>query len=257
MRTELKPRAFCDLQELNSDQADDSLSHKLSRKVRVLFMRTEAGSPKGKAIISVLESNRIKYKSAFVGQKMPDFGRAKFEAVIFEDLRDLQAMSEGDREALMAFCGANGIGFVSFVEARSDQEEEEQVLTLTISTSASLSHLTVNESSSIPRMIKAGAIQDEELIDEEDWTVIKAHSGSFSALAWAKTRSGHRVSVALQSEENGIKRVIMAGDVQHWAVKVLLLDAMHWTSGGKLSLPLSRYVLVDVDDVDLLVDFGR
>ena len=48
---------------------------------------------------------------------------------------------------------------------------------------------------------------------------------------------------------DGIQRVLFGNGISYWLHKLLLLDSISFLSHGKISLPLQRYVLIDIDDI--------
>lgn len=48
---------------------------------------------------------------------------------------------------------------------------------------------------------------------------------------------------------DGISRVLFGNGFQFWLHKLLFLDSISFLSHGKLSLPLQRYILIDIDDI--------
>jgi hypothetical protein len=37
--------------------------------------------------------------------------------------------------------------------------------------------------------------------------------------------------------------------MHRWYIKIVFLDALQYSSFGEISLPLTRYILVDIDDI--------
>ena len=48
---------------------------------------------------------------------------------------------------------------------------------------------------------------------------------------------------------DGIQRVIFGNGFEFWIHRLLMLDSISYLSHGKLSLPLQRYLLIDIDDI--------
>ena len=44
-------------------------------------------------------------------------------------------------------------------------------------------------------------------------------------------------------------KVLFGGNVNHWINRLLFLDALSWVSRGRIAVPLTRYIMVDIDDV--------
>jgi len=43
--------------------------------------------------------------------------------------------------------------------------------------------------------------------------------------------------------------VLFGGGLKFWLHRVLLLDSLSYLSRGRLSLPLKRHILIDIDDI--------
>lgn len=48
---------------------------------------------------------------------------------------------------------------------------------------------------------------------------------------------------------DGIQRVLFGNNLNFWLHKLVLVDAVSFLTGKRLSLALERYILVDVDDI--------
>ena len=43
--------------------------------------------------------------------------------------------------------------------------------------------------------------------------------------------------------------MLFGGNVNHWINRLLFLDALSWVSRGRIAVPLTRYIMVDIDDL--------
>lgn len=48
---------------------------------------------------------------------------------------------------------------------------------------------------------------------------------------------------------DGIQKVLFGHGLQYWLHGLILLDSLSYLSRGKLSLPLQRYIQIDIDDI--------
>lgn len=48
---------------------------------------------------------------------------------------------------------------------------------------------------------------------------------------------------------DGIQRVLFGNNLNFWLHKLVFVDAVAFLTGKRLSLPLDRYILVDIDDI--------
>lgn len=96
------------------------------------------------------------------------------------------------------------------------------------------------------------------------WTVFVSNHSTYVPVshAWLHVTDSHddNVSAALtdtvctpvlldRGTHDGIRRVLFGAGFEFWLHRVLFLDAISFLSRGRLSQPLDRFVLVDVDDV--------
>ena len=91
------------------------------------------------------------------------------------------------------------------------------------------------------------------LKDKNSLWVNLTSSGSEDVVVEARFSDGTRGPVVLvdQGRATGVVRTIIGGTriISFWLTKLLVIDALHHLSGGVLSFPLTRYVLVDIDDI--------
>lgn len=95
---------------------------------------------------------------------------------------------------------------------------------------------------------------------DDDWTVFVPMHETYETVAWANLRSASNISVDNSSQLStiimdtgkldGIRRIFFGQSLKLWLHKLLFLDAVGFLSnGGHLMIPLTRYILIDVDDI--------
>ena len=110
-----------------------------------------------------------------------------------------------------------------------------------------LTNFRLEENSEMLRILKAGQISRDTF---EAATFKDFRAGKFRVEAYGENEDGERVNLVLSDEsESGIKRVFFGTSERHWITKLLLLDALGVVSQGRISIPLIRYILVDIDDI--------
>ena len=61
------------------------------------------------------------------------------------------------------------------------------------------------------------------------------------------------VAVLDSGQEDGVRKVVIGGRSQEalrlWFVRLLVLDCLDHLSSGRIQLPLTRYLMVDIDDI--------
>ena len=96
----------------------------------------------------------------------------------------------------------------------------------------------------------------------DDWSVFVPNHTTYKPLSFAKTLSSgyleksnsipetrHITAIQDQGLFDGIDRVIFGNNFKFWLHRPLFLDALSYLSHGKFSIPLERYILIDIDDI--------
>ena len=141
---------------------------------------------------------------------------------------------------------------------------------LAIHTQLSLKNYRVNPESDILRITRARTVA--RALPGDDWTVFVPNHPTYRALSFANihrmmdtdeldpvevTEDPSTPSVEIEyitgvqdmGLYDGVQRVFFGNDFKFWLHRILFLDTLSYLSHGKFSLPLQRYVLVDVDDI--------
>ena len=79
-----------------------------------------------------------------------------------------------------------------------------------------------------------------ETVDDEVGNVLSADDGMEAPIV-----------IEDQGNSDHIKKIVIGGSkaMHQWYLKIVFLDALHYLSAGEISLPLTRYLLVDIDDI--------
>ena len=237
-------------------------------QARVLLIPRSTYSTTSKTIQKTLVSNRIKYKYSTSGKNLPDLtktgkpGLGKFGAVFFEDFHTYLEMDPWNRELLDKYCKTYNAGIIAVVPPSRDDGSEfvdsdihdivlKRQLPLKMNTHHKVEDLSVAQNASMLRLTRGGrklpgVIDDVDL----DWVSFSTDASYYEPVATAK-EEGKVVNVVMQDlgSADGIGKVLFGGNINHWINRMLFLDALSWVSGGRISVPLTRYILVDIDDV--------
>ncbi|KAF2975299.1 hypothetical protein EK904_005365, partial [Melospiza melodia maxima] len=93
------------------------------------------------------------------------------------------------------------------------------------------------------------------------WTVFQSNHSTYEPVLLAKTKSAESiphmsVDAALHTTvmqdlglHDGIQRVLFGNNLNFWLHKLVFVDSVSFLTGKRLSLPLDRYILVDIDDI--------
>ncbi|ETE71310.1 Bifunctional heparan sulfate N-deacetylase/N-sulfotransferase 1, partial [Ophiophagus hannah] len=102
---------------------------------------------------------------------------------------------------------------------------------------------------------------EKGLLPGEDWTVFQSNHSTYEPVLLAKTKSAESIphmsiDAALHTTvvqdlglHDGIQRVLFGNNLNFWLHKLVFVDAVSFLTGKRLSLPLDRYILVDIDDI--------
>ncbi len=210
----------------------------------------------------------FRFKSSIAGKNLPDLiktskGTGKFGAIFFEDFRFFLQMDPWNRDLLLKYCKMFDVGIVSLVPSGDLPFDEEvtlksgEPLPFTVRTGPDLRDFSVTANATMLRVTRGGQTEPGPIPHGEDWVTFMPRHDTYSSVASAKLveeddeRGGDERSLVLQDHGklDGVRKVLFGGQLRHWVNKLLLLDALHWVSKGKVAVPLTRYILVDIDDV--------
>ena len=207
-----------------------------------------SGSPRTsptKDLAELLVSLRVRYKTVTTGHRLPDLtspggGVARYRAVIFQDVRDYYSLETRSKELVDQFCSKFRLGLILFVVPGAERSP------VTVTSLKTLPHpviRTVKANLSIPFTVTASL-----------WVNLTSDVGEdVVPVVEATFPDGTRGAVVLEDrgKVSGVVKVMFGGGriINFWLTKLLLMDALHHVSGGAISFPLTRYVLVDIDDI--------
>jgi len=213
----------------------------------------------------LLAASRIKYKVSSPGKSLPELtkvsrgGTGKYFVIVFEDMSDYYFMDTWNREILDKYCDQFKAGIVGFVPSGMEQVKDEPMLDpvnnftsdFTIS-----SHLRVEKvgvlQHQLLKILKAGV--EVELSNNISWVGFGQLGDSAEPVIVSRhtTRAGVITETPLVIyQPTNIRKVLIggSGSMEFWLIKLVFLDAVQFLANKQLMLPLTRYVMVDIDDV--------
>lgn len=116
---------------------------------------------------------------------------------------------------------------------------------------------SVNPKSPLLLITKAREVEHGPL-PGDDWTVFQSNHTTYEPVLLARGRSTeasgvpgplHAAVVQDLGLHDGIQRVLFGNNLNFWLHKLVLVDAVSFLTGKRLSLALERYILVDIDDI--------
>uniref|UniRef100_A0A8C2KFM6 [heparan sulfate]-glucosamine N-sulfotransferase n=1 Tax=Cyprinus carpio TaxID=7962 RepID=A0A8C2KFM6_CYPCA len=240
-----------------------------SRKDPVVLVFVESQySQLGQDIIAILESNQFRYHAEIAPGKgdippLTHKGRGRYALVIYENLLKYVGMDAWNRDLLDKYCAEYSVGVIAFHRASENSQPALQLrgFPLTLRTNVALRDCCVNPRS--PLLYITRAEVDRGHLPEEDWTVFQFNHSTYEPVLLAKTRpseSGgaqiipgpqglHATVVQDLGLYDGVQRVLFGHGLSYWLHRLILVDAIAYLTGRKLSRSLERYILVDIDDI--------
>ncbi|XP_030427599.1 bifunctional heparan sulfate N-deacetylase/N-sulfotransferase 1 isoform X3 [Gopherus evgoodei] len=221
----------------------------------------------GQEIIAILESSRFKYRTEIAPGKgdMPtltDKDRGRFALIIYENILKYVNLDAWNRELLDKYCVEYGVGVVGFFKANENSLLSAQLkgFPLFLHSNLGLKDCSINPKSPLLFITRPSEVE-KGLLPGEDWTVFQSNHSTYEPVLLAKTKSAESiphmsVDAALHTTvvqdlglHDGIQRVLFGNNLNFWLHKLVFVDAVSFLTGKRLSLPLDRYLLVDIDDI--------
>ena len=236
---------------------------------RVLVFVESPYTKHAKDIVNSLEAARFPYKIVMGEKSLPiltHMDKGRFSAIIFERIQLYLDLDYWNRQLIEKYCREYDIGMMLFVKAQDDlQKSFEKVpgFPLSLQYNLALKDYRLNPVSEVWRITRPGEIITSSS-PHEDWTVFVLNHTTYEPLAFAKVApSFYENGDSVNFEENatviaalldrglhdGIRRVFFGNLFKFWLHKPMLLDCLSYLSRGKLSLPLERYIQIDIDDI--------
>uniref|UniRef100_A0A8C2HXM5 Bifunctional heparan sulfate N-deacetylase/N-sulfotransferase 1 n=1 Tax=Cyprinus carpio TaxID=7962 RepID=A0A8C2HXM5_CYPCA len=218
----------------------------------------------GQDIVAILESGRFRYQTEIAPGKgdMPtltDKNRGRFTLVIYENVLKYVNLDAWNRELLDKYCVEYGVGIIGFFKANENSLQSDQLkgFPLFLHSNLGLRACSVNPKSPLLLITKAREVEHGPL-PGDDWTVFQSNHTTYEPVLLARGRSTeasgvpgilHAAVVEDLGLHDGIQRVLFGNNLNFWLHKLVLVDAVSFLTGKRLSLALERYILVDIDDI--------
>lgn len=246
---------------------DHTSSASLRINNQVLVLVETQYSKLGQDIVAILEATRIKFRVEPAGKTLPYLthsDKGKFGVIVFENLDAYTRMDKWNRQLLDKYCKEYNVGMIIFTPSKEDNVLSSQIpgFPLYIHTNLALKDFQLNANSDILRVTRAGEVW-RDYLPIEDWTVFVSNHSTYVPLEYAKIQSIDNPEISADIDDDilqtvviqdiglydGIRRVIFGNGFQFWLHRLLFLDSLSYLSHGKLSIPLDRYIQIDIDDI--------
>lgn len=234
---------------------------------RVLIIAESPYSKLSKNIVTLLDYARMDYKFEITERLPPmtHFDKAKFGVIIFEKMDTYTKLSSWNRQLVDKYCRDYKVGQIIFAHSVDEigiEKEKVSKFPLVMRYNMALQDYSLNIFSDMWRITRPGEIL-EGPVPGDDWVVFEFNHSTYESLAHAKgapppfldsdrdpLENQTVVSVLLdRGTLDNIRRVYFGNGLQFWLHQLIMLDALSYLSHGKLSLPLDRYIQIDIDDI--------
>uniref|UniRef100_A0A2I3G5F2 Bifunctional heparan sulfate N-deacetylase/N-sulfotransferase 1 n=1 Tax=Nomascus leucogenys TaxID=61853 RepID=A0A2I3G5F2_NOMLE len=228
----------------------------------------------GQEVVAILESSRFKYRTEIAPGKgdMPtltDKGRGRFALIIYENILKYVNLDAWNRELLdKYYCVLWGSGCDSSIPLPANENSllsaQLKGFPLFLHSNLGLKDCSINPKSPLLYVTRPSEVE-KGVLPGEDWTVFQSNHSTYEPVLLAKTRSSesiphlgadaglhaalHATVVQDLGLHDGIQRVLFGNNLNFWLHKLVFVDAVAFLTGKRLSLPLDRYILVDIDDI--------
>lgn len=235
---------------------------RLDKKV-LLIVQTQY-SKDGTAIAHLLESNRMRYRVEPSGKSLPYLthnDKGRYGVIIFENFDDYLRMDSWNRQLIDKYCTEYNVGIVSFLPSKNDSPNASTIegFPINVRHNVKLQDYELNPYSQIWRLTRPTEVVEGPLPDD-DWTVFFSNDTSYKPLAHSRelgltdidNTSRDTMLVPILQDiglYDGIQRILFGNNFNFWLHTLVFLDSLSYLSHGKLSIPLERYFLIDVDDI--------
>ncbi|XP_022667270.1 bifunctional heparan sulfate N-deacetylase/N-sulfotransferase-like isoform X1 [Varroa destructor] len=230
-------------------------SAQLRLDARVLVFVETPYSKLGRLITETLEAARIRYRSEVSTRTLPtltNLDRGRFAVIVFENIDRYLVLHKWNRELLDKYAREYSVGIIGFVRPSGDPRPRAiPSLNLVAYANVSVaSRPSLNPLSPVLRMCRAG---EHEGDFPGEWTLFTSNHSTFTPVMQVRSPTHTQPMSAIVQDEglhDGVRRVIFGtGFNAFWLVKLIFLDSISYLSHGKLSPPLERHLLIDIDDI--------
>lgn len=247
-------------------QASRKLDTARIEPVVLLFIES-IYSQLGQEIVAILESSRIRYHSEIAPGKgdIPALawrGKGRYALIIYENLLKYVNLDSWNRQLLDKYCQDYGVGIIGFYRANENSPSNAQLrgFPLFLRSNLPLWDYRINPAAPLLYITRPSELEPGPL-PADNWTTFLSNHSTYEPVLLASPRpaelSTHsilqRVLLATVIQDlglhDGIQRVLFGAGLSFWLHKLLLVDAVGYLTGRRLSLSLDRFLLVDVDDI--------
>ena len=176
-------------------------------------------------------------------------GVGRYSLIVFSDYRLYYTLSNETKGSITRYCTEFGVGLISFLPSRGD--EEEDFGSFTVFNGQYAQNMRFPRTSPIRHIGKADAVRPFPGVYESDWALMRIHNNSakVQVLVTAEDIYGRTgASGILLAKAGDAEHVVLSYDFHgDWMMQMALLDSLLYF---KVTDPgLERLIQVDIDDV--------
>lgn len=221
----------------------------------------------GQDIIGILESIRFKFHAEIAPGKgdLPPLTEnhvGKYALIIYENFMKYVNMDMWNKELLDKYClqyGVNIIGFLKGTE-NSIQNVHLKGFPFIIHSNMAVKNFCINPNTPLLHITKASKTGKSPLLGNE-WTVFEVNNSLYQPIVFSKIKMPvgappQMSKISLFATvihdlglHDGIQRIFFGNNLSFWLHKLIFVDALSYLSEKKFTLPLDRFILVDIDDI--------
>lgn len=259
---------FCPNPNMARKNFNEEDQHRAAKKqfqtdLKILLFAESQFSAFGKQIIFVLDSLRLSYKVEITGKSIPLLTtqtRGRYALIIFENYYKYLNMDDWNRQLLDKYSRDFDVGMIGFFPSKDSQPYRKAKLRgfpLHLMDNVIVRRTMLYKNSSLLYLTRPG---NSLIPNLTDFVVFYAKNPSYVPVLNADLESGKQenpldsnypASIVLQDLGifDRIRRVLFGHDFSFWLCKILFVDSLIWLTDHRISLPLNRYLQIDIDDV--------
>ncbi|KHJ46349.1 sulfotransferase domain protein [Trichuris suis] len=231
-------------------------------ETRVLLLIDNQYSILGQQIRMILNYLKVQYKSLVVRRNLPSLANqntGRYLMIIYENYYRYLNMNRWNRQLLDKYCREYGASIVAFFPSTNERESAKTKVPgfpLYLHSGLRLLEANASDYSHLLCYTKRGVSFDSQIAKETTWVGFSLNHSTYESIlhGWSSFDKMGLLNVSLivldRGQLDGVRRLLFGNDfASFWPMKLLFLDGLRYLSNDRISLPLTRYLQVDIDDI--------
>ncbi|WKY06584.1 hypothetical protein Q1695_006623 [Nippostrongylus brasiliensis] len=220
---------------------------------RALLLLENAYSRHGRILRQILDASKYPYKAEALAKNLPlltTATRGRYSIIIIENYYKYLNMAKWNRQLLDKYCKEYKTPIISFLPSRPNNTyqkvkikgsklyfwQDQEVVSLKVS------------NSSIHRISRIDAERTD--INTKEWVLFEESQEHTTVLAARDAFGRPRAAVVHDHGKlDNVERILFGHNVTDWTIKMTFLDALWYSSGGRIGWSLDRFIQIDIDDI--------